>query len=83
MVQGGADAQAFLERLALFKARGGVQLEGARYAAGDFSFCLARAVQARAPEWMRECCCYWGGPLGAAIAVAGAVAGPPLPSRRR
>ena len=45
MVQGAADLQAFMDRLALFKARGGLQLEGAQHAVGDFRISLARAVQ--------------------------------------
>lgn len=45
MLQAGADMQAFLDRLALFKARGSVQLEGVQHAVGDFRISLARAVQ--------------------------------------
>jgi hypothetical protein len=48
VVQGAADLQAFMDRLALFKSRGGLQLEGVQHAVGDFRISLARAVQVRA-----------------------------------
>jgi hypothetical protein len=45
VIRAGADMPAFLDRLSLFKARGGLQLDGTRHAVGDFTICLARAVQ--------------------------------------
>jgi hypothetical protein len=47
VLQAGADMQAFLDRLALYKARGSLQLEGSLHSLGDFSISLARAVQVR------------------------------------
>ncbi len=45
VVQASSGMQAFLDRLALFKARSAVQLEGMQYTIGDFRISLARAVQ--------------------------------------
>jgi hypothetical protein len=47
VVQGAAYLQAFMDRLALFKSRGGLQLEGAQHSVGDLQISLARAVQVR------------------------------------
>ncbi|KAL4859485.1 Mediator of RNA polymerase II transcription subunit 20a [Chlorella vulgaris] len=52
VLQAGADMQAFLDRLALYKARGSLQLEGSLHSLGDFSISLARAVQAPQQDFL-------------------------------